>query len=543
MKKKPRIAGIQRLLAHVIFVGFVLALLLIIFVAKFEYLQAPSALDHAQIARNLASGNGLTTSLMRPLGIALGGADAEKVLFSGPLYPTVLSLPMRVFGATGRVVALMSMLFAVLTAATVYLLSTRAFSERIAVASVAIVVLTVSFAVHAVSGTDIACLTFLVTCLFGLLLVWSRSSSRGSVWWPIGASLIVALCWLIRYEMVVLLPAIIIFWLLSDPGRFWKRLLWTLVPFALIALPWIVRNSLLMDRPIVSASSYMLLSSTNLYPGEGILRMYRSVPYHPWQVALAHPGMMLMKVHSHALQTYSTLTLVGNPYITSFFLFGVLLATVRHRLAALHWTVLLSLLLTAGVLCLYEQASALLVVFVPIMVMLTVKDVADTVADLKWPESSDGEGKSTSLIRRLRGKFKSMQKTGATDRLVTVALVILVLIVAYPMVDYLFVKPPARPSPTVAGLQSLQDRGYDVVLSDAPSAVTWHARTPALLLPADRYALAALEEAGIRPGAVYLSPSQRAERAVFPGYERVENWEYPGVLLERVVEGPIQAEQ
>ena len=218
MIEDTRVTAVQRLLLRVAFGGGVLVLLLIAFVAKFEFIETPSVLDHAQIARNLAEGRGLTHSVVRPLGLALAGERAYSVTFSAPLYPMILSVAVRLLGANGHVIVLVSVGFAALTLALMYAICMRFLNEQIAVASVGVMALTVPFIMHAVAGTEVSCLAFLITGLFGLLFAWRESSNQDSHWWPIAASVIVALCWLVRYEMISLLPCVAVFWLLADPN-------------------------------------------------------------------------------------------------------------------------------------------------------------------------------------------------------------------------------------------------------------------------------------------------------------------------------------
>lgn len=193
MKEDPRVTTVQRLLLRAAFAGCVLILLLVAFVAKFEFIETPSVLDHAVIARNLAEGRGLTHSVVRPLGLALAPDHPESVTFTAPLYPIILSVALRLFGESGHTIVLVSVGFAALTLALMYVICMRFLNGRIAVASVGVMALTVPFIMHAVAGTEVTCLAFLTTGLFGLLFAWRESAKQQSLWWSIAASVIIAL--------------------------------------------------------------------------------------------------------------------------------------------------------------------------------------------------------------------------------------------------------------------------------------------------------------------------------------------------------------
>ncbi len=534
MEQDDRVAAIQKLLLRVAFVGCVLSLLLITLVAKFKTIQSPPVFDHAVIARNLATGHGLTHSVISPLGLAIAPEHAEQLTFSAPLYPIILSVPIRLFGATDRMIALTSVTFAALTLALLYFICMKYLSNRIAVAATGLSAITVPFVMHAVSGTEVPCLALLVTGLFGVLLAWRRAESekQRSRWWAAAASVIIALCWLTRYEMVALIPCVALFWLLADPSRIWSRLLWTVLPFIIIATPWVVRNSLVMERPIVSDYSYTLLSTTVLYPQDLILRMYREAPYHPWAVAIEHPGMILLKAHARAMQLYYSVPLLGNPYITALFIFGVLISTVRRDLAALHWALVLSIVLTAGAMCFYFNIDGLLSLFLPIVAVFGIKTFSEILETVDWPAPpDDDEASPFALYMRMR--LVAIQKRGP-GRVAKLGMWLVILSLAYPMLDYLFIQPPARENPVAIGAEALRDEPYQLIMSDIPSLVSWYSGKRTLMLPGDRWNLAAIEKIGVKPDAVFLKPGPQAERAIFPGYERVEDWKYPGVLLERL---------
>ncbi len=529
-----RIASIQRLLGYAALVAFVLAMVLVVFVSKFQFLSATSALTQAEIARNVAEGRGLTTDVLRPLGVGLAGDQAGRVLFSAPLYPLALSLPMRLLGAQDNVVALTSTVLNLLTLTLVALVSIRCFGEKVAVGSVIILLFTVPFIEQGVTGDESAFLALIVTGLFSILLLWQHADRPRSQWWTVGAAVLAGMAWLTRHEMLVLVPALVVFWLVADRRRFWRRLLWTVIPVVALAAPWIARNVMLLQRPVVSAESYMLLSDTTAYQGDSIARRATPEPEHPWVVAARHPGMMYLKVRERLRPLYSRIAMLGNPFITAFFLVGAVIATVRGRFPLIYWTVLLALALTGFALTMYTDHVAVLICFVPAVTMLAVFAFVEIVSDLDRPSAGKSSRPGALLGRRVRNWIGLDGPGRGTGRVVSFALVLLALVATYPMADYLFVRPPARPNPIVRATERLGDDPYSVIMTDVPFAVTWYANKRTLLVPEGVRQLEAMEEMGLRVDAVYMRVRPGLARDMFPGFEWVERPDLPALLWERV---------
>ena len=62
---------LDTVLKRTIFVAALLALVLIVFVAKFESITDPNVADYAQVARHVARGEGFTTSAISLLGLSV----------------------------------------------------------------------------------------------------------------------------------------------------------------------------------------------------------------------------------------------------------------------------------------------------------------------------------------------------------------------------------------------------------------------------------------------------------------------------------------
>ena len=533
IRRKRKLDRYREWFKRALLAGAVLMLLLIAFAAKFDALQAENVLEQANIARSLARGDGLRSPSTQPLSHSLAPDAPERVLYAPPAYPVMLAGVLKAAGAKDRAVGLTAVVFLILTLALVYLISVQFLDERVAMGAVVVCVLTVPYLQHVAAGTEIAFLGFLVTALFGLLLWWTRSVSKRSDWWPLGASLLIALCWLTRYEMLVLLPTVIVFWLHGSRRLRWRRVLLTVIPFALIAGLWIARNVQLLDRPIVSPWSYYLLGGTSLYTTSLITRIYEQFAPHPWAMALDHPGMITLKVLGNLRQLYYAIPNIGNAFITAFFLVGVVIASSRRQLALLHWCLLLAIALATIAAALYVGEASLLLCFMPLISMFAVRkliEILEVMIQRRARVTRRGVNRAFERVRIWLGIRGPDQ---GTDRLVVFGLVMLCLLAAYPTADYLFLQPAAQRTPLVGAAQAVGKLDYGLVASNVPQALTWYGEVPTVGLPASAMQLNVMISDGIVPDAIYLVPTAASIQMRFEGFERVERPGVMGILWER----------
>src|ERR1051326_9291670 len=79
-------------------------LMVVVLASKFEGLRDTTALDHAQVARHVARGEGLNTSVIRPLSLAFKAAlRRHPDLYNSPVHILALASFFKIFGPTARV--------------------------------------------------------------------------------------------------------------------------------------------------------------------------------------------------------------------------------------------------------------------------------------------------------------------------------------------------------------------------------------------------------------------------------------------------------
>ncbi|MFC7338249.1 ArnT family glycosyltransferase [Haloferula chungangensis] len=194
---------VRRIIYFVLLVSLTLIHLLVLF----RGLGTEQAMDQAQLGRQVARGEGLTTKYIRPLEHHLAEVKAESALpFTGlrdtyhaPLNPLVLGAVFKLvgvdqdgsweMGATeliyplDRVVALVSTLFFLMSIGVTYLLVSRVFDGKIAGVTAVLMLLCSLFWSFSQSGLPQMLLLLLFTCglYFTYRAVESQEEDRSSI--------------------------------------------------------------------------------------------------------------------------------------------------------------------------------------------------------------------------------------------------------------------------------------------------------------------------------------------------------------------------
>lgn len=501
----PPIGGCSRfdtIIKRSLLALLVCVLVLTAFVAKFDFLSDVNAIDYAQIARNLAEGKGFSTSVATPLALAIRSGDAGSAdLSRPPLHVAMLALGMRLWGPHDKTVALISIIFLLLTLAATFVIGRLAFGDEVAVYSVAITAVSTGLLAQALTGLETPLLALLFTLLFGLLLLHSRSEGPHSLLWPALTGLILGLCYLVRFECLAILPALLLFWALATPARRFPAILVALAVFAAVALPWVVRTNLLVDGVPASTHSYELLTQTVSHPSQTLVRQFLDVPPSPFSFIVAHPLQMLRKFNDGLRSAYAGVPQLLNPYVFIFFILAFFVGSLRRRCGLGHWCLAVSVILMTLGMCLYSNVFRLLLAFSPIVTLVA------TAAFTAYANAC--------ALRR-----QDAELPHAVDRFRTVALVAWVLVLAYPMADYLFGNSPTRQAAMIGAVRAVGGTG-SLIATDMPWHVAWYGKRNTLLLPQSPRQLEALQQAGVRPDAIYLSPNLMA----MPPAERMEGWQ------------------
>jgi 4-amino-4-deoxy-L-arabinose transferase-like glycosyltransferase len=198
-----KIAGIFRLVLSLV---AVIALALAYLLIQFRGLSTPAGIDQAQIAREIARGNGFSTKNIRPLEAhflqqMFGKVPAGNVpdLYHAPLNPIVNAGVLYLFGSQldqrvddedpvyrgDRLIAALSVLFFLLALVANFFLARLLFDAKVAWLATGVMLVADQFWQFSLSGLPQMLMLFLVTCSLGCLAraVIAMANERNPFFW------------------------------------------------------------------------------------------------------------------------------------------------------------------------------------------------------------------------------------------------------------------------------------------------------------------------------------------------------------------------
>jgi hypothetical protein len=260
------------------FGAVLIALVLLYLFVHFKGLSVPSAMDQAQIARNIAAGKGFTTKNISPLAIQTlkdagkVGADGMAVdlenfpdIYQSPLLPYVNSLPLKVVQgswkldyvdfvyAGDRMVAFTAMLFFLLGTLVWFFVFRKLFDVKLAFYAICAVLVTDLLWQFSLSGLPQMLLLFLFGVLSLLTLYAEEAQERGAF---VPTVILVAGCGFILGLMVLahgLALWLALGWMVYAAFVFRPRGLMVLAALGslvLLVVPWLMRNYAVSGNPL-----------------------------------------------------------------------------------------------------------------------------------------------------------------------------------------------------------------------------------------------------------------------------------------------------
>jgi len=537
----------------------VLLLLLIYNVRGFKNMSTQEGMDAAQIARNLAEGNGYTTLLVRPFSLYLirqksqqshGAGDPSATADPGclrgmhpdianpPVYPVLLAglmkavpfnfaiprKPKPFWGGGTRflryqpdfIISLFNQLLFLGVVASVFFLARRLFDAVIAWLSALLLLGTELFWRFSVSGIS----TMLLLLIF-MALAWSlvllEQEGREPRFKKVGiflvaglAGLLVGVGGLTRYSFAWLILPVVGFVLLFT-GR--QRLILGLIAFlafAAVLSPWLVRNYSVSGL-LFGTSTYTILQTSAAFPED---RLERSVDpgFGPGgamshRVASAFWHAFWQKLVSNGRQVArNDLPKLGGNWLSAFFLVGLLIqfrnpAVRRMRYFVLACLLLLSVVQAVGHTQLSEDSPEvnsenMLILVAPLVLVYGISLFQLLLEQIQLP------------MLELR--------YAVTGLVVGVACLPLLLSFLPPRSSPIAYPPYYPPSIQTAAAWATED---ELIMSDIPWAVAWYGQTQCIWLTMNSYSdYFAINDYQKPVSAVYLTPK------TFEAWSRTVGW-------------------
>jgi hypothetical protein len=341
---------------------------------QFRGLNKRESMDMAQLARNIARGDGYTTSVIRPLGLwALqqhGWVNTDPRLtqkhpdlYNPPLYPFVLAglfkmLPSTIFkyDAADRiypperwVILPFNQLCLLACVLIVFLWAQRLFDRRVAVMAAVLMLFSDTLWSYGVSGlpTNLLMLLMLMA-VYCLSLADQRLNppephgdeptqappavSVGVIGLVLTSAVLMGLSFLTRYSSAFLLLPMAIYAARIFRGR--AAALWGgiyVVVFLAVITPWLVRNHQ-VSGSLLGLARFDLIERTGAFQGEVLQRSY-----HPdLKGAFSLRGLMAKFLTNARTNLLSNFRLIGSDFLVFFFGVGLMYGFRRTDAARLR---------------------------------------------------------------------------------------------------------------------------------------------------------------------------------------------------------------
>jgi hypothetical protein len=333
----------------------------------FRGLNAPAAMDQAQIAREISRGNGFATKVIRPIAYqqAKEKQNGAAIPFTGfqdtyhsPLNPLLNAAVLKLVSADDatrwrmgeneminpldRIIATVSTLCFLMSIGVVYLLVSRIFDQKIAGVTAILMLFCETFWEYSLAGLPQMLMMLLFSCALYFVYRAVEDASEGRI--PFAPALIAGffftLLALTHYITIWISIGYIIFAAIAFRPRGIVGiavLITLLVPMAFVML----RNSGITGSPFGTAF-------LNLYNGigggnEDFVMRTRDLESYP----LINQGFVPTILRTMLLQTTSLIPFLGGIIVAPLFLISLMHPFKRPSIANFRWAILLMFAVSA----------------------------------------------------------------------------------------------------------------------------------------------------------------------------------------------------
>jgi hypothetical protein len=490
----------------------------------FRGLSSPQAMDQAQIAREIARGNGFTTKMIRPAAYSQAEAAQKKSgvsfikfedTYHSPLNPLLTAAVLKLVGAVDpgawqmgeselifpldRLIATISTLFFLMAIGVNYLLIARVFDGKIAAVCAILMLFCESFWNYSLSGLPQMLMLLLFSCAiyFVYRAVEATSEGRIAMAPTIIAGVFFTLLALTHWMTVWIALGYIFFAAIAFRPR--GIVAGTILMMILIPAGFVmVRNNGFSATPFGTA--FLTLYNGLAGSEEDVMR---SVSL---QDNLNLTGLISKIIRVSLLQTSDIIPLLAGIIIAPLFFVSLLHPFKRKPIAAFRWAILLMWCTTAVGLAFFGVST---------------KDLDPNQLHLVFAPIMTAYGLAFLSILWSRLEF-----VAATPALRNVHYMAVVILCALPLLLSL-------PQKIKIGIDSRDRGGFphwppyyapalnlqlkkivpdeDITFSDQPWAVAWYADRISIWLPNDSAGLKKLDDQAIllstKPAGILITPS------------------------------------
>ena len=235
------------------------------------------AMDIAQVARNVASGKGFTTHLIRPFNVALINSEdvQNRELNTAPAFPYAVAAVFKLRSPSDQGVAWVSLIFCLFTVASTYFFGKLLFNWRVGLLAAAALGTSAPVLKAATSGTEWTMAGFFFASVLLAIALHHRSTLRQSRLagpaYAAACAVLLALLYMTNHILLLLaIPLAVYFAVTGERGKL------HLIVFAVVALlavaPWAYRNVTCAHGSVLGANAWDVMAHTTTLPGDMLYR-------------------------------------------------------------------------------------------------------------------------------------------------------------------------------------------------------------------------------------------------------------------------------
>lgn len=484
------------------------SLALVVLGAKFQGLRLELALEHAQVARRVAAGDGLSTDSIRPLSMAFS-ADLKRHpdLYHAPAHPLMLGFAYKLFRPSDRLTSALGLLLWIVSVFLTFFIARHWFGPGVATLAAALYGCNVVMLKGAVFGLPYPlCAIFLL-----LAAAWaapqlqedetpasprSRSALR-----MIAAGLACGLAAMTHYLLFFLAPAVG-FYVVSSRRRKGRAALLFALGFLVVALPWMIRNWQGTKSPLFTLYWYEALAGTASYPGDSVWRSMTASTMGPLEFVFLHPIQIARKAMSGLLRFWQESLQVLDPAVAFLFVAALLGGRLPPRWRGGFVAAAVGALFCVVASVVLRPEPELLLAWTPLLCIAAAAQLVGWLTELL--ERTSIRSLWRNLIVRIF--FQRSRKVRAGLRISGCLLVLATA--AFPLFHYLWiyrVEPYAYTQDAAVLRASVPDPA--TVMTDQPAFVAWYGQRRAVWLCSDEGVWDTLIGRGGTIDATYITPA------------------------------------
>ena len=499
----------------------------------FRGLSHAKGMEQAQIAREIARGNGFSTKMIRPLSLwyfAHNERDlptdpmpetyhaplnclVNAALFRATHVPLIMMIQDSVFGAD-QVIAALSAVFFLGAVGISHMVARRLFDEWVALVGCGLLLVSQQFWRFCGSGLPqmLMLLIFSGCAYTQVRALEARQGHRHPTLWIAASGALFGLLALAHALTIwIFLGALIFACFVFRP--FWRNGLVMLTGFAVVYFPWLFRNYL-VSNDVCGLSAYSLFCQIEGSNSEIMRALQFSL--HDFT-----PLVFRTKIQNQLILQFGQLyKLLGQNVLAPAFFLALMQIIDETKTALYRWCVLLMWSMAAlgmAVFGLEEKglmANDLHVLFIPLMVFYGLGFVREHWSNL-----------------RIRSRFAQLAFVPSLYCLSALPLISSIL----DREKARFHWPPYVP-PCIAVFREWTGAN-EIIASDIPWAVAWYADRKSLWLPAtqkDFITLNDYEKLGGKTVGIYLTPVT-GDLPLMDGLLKAEYKDWAGFVMRRPV--------